>query len=388
MERVIFPPHIKPRTRAQLMLPTRRESCVPGIADRPRSSTDITHTTLSVAVLALLGAAAFWVLRPFLTSIIWATVVVVAGWPLLLRLEAAFGRRRGLAVATITSAILLVVFVPVTLALVTIVQNAKQISADIRSVDSIPIPDPPAALEHLPVAGARLAARWRQFAELTPDERASVVTPYAQKALQWFVAKAGSLGAMLIQFLLTTIIAAILFAKGEIAREGILRFASRLGGQPGFDVAILAAQTIRGVVLGVAGTALIQTAIGALGLLITGVPAAALLSAVMLFCCLAQLGPLLVLIPAVIWLYWSGSSGWGTTLVVFALVSGTLDNVIRPWLIKRGADIPILLIFSGVIGGLLAFGIVGLFIGPVVLTVTYTLLASWVSASASPDMAR
>jgi predicted PurR-regulated permease PerM len=339
-----------------------------------------------VTVLVLLGAAVFWVLQPFLTSIIWATVVSVAAWPLLLRLDAGLGRRRGLAVAIITGTILLVVFVPVTLAIVTIVKNAGGITAEIRSLDAIPIPRPPAVLDRVPIVGQRIADHWRHFAAMGAAERSAVVTPYVQSALQWFAVKAGSLAAMLIQFLLTTIIAAILFAKGETVRDGILRFADRLAGRRGHDVAILAGQTIRGVVLGVVGTALIQTAVGSIGLLITGVPAAALIAAVMLFCCLAQIGPIFVMIPAVVWLYWSGSGGRGTTLLVFMIVAGTLDNFVRPFLIKRGADIPLLLIFSGVIGGLLAFGIIGLFIGPVVLTVAYTLLASWVT-SAPEDMA-
>jgi predicted PurR-regulated permease PerM len=184
---------------------------------------------------------------------------------------------------------------------------------------------------------------------------------------------------MLLQFLLTAIIAAILFANGEIVRDGILRFAERLAGKPGHDVAILAAQTIRGVVLGVAGTALIQTAIGGLGLFISGVPAAALLTAVMLFFCLAQIGPILVVGPAVAWLYWSGSSGRGTTMLVFAVVAVAIDNFIRPILIRRGAKLPLVLIFGGVIGGLLAFGIIGLFVGPVVLAVAYTMLRAWVN---------
>ena len=130
--------------------------------------------------------------------------------------------------------------------------------------------------------------------------------------------------------------------------------------------------------LGVVVTALIQAAIGGAGLFIAGLPAAALLTAVMLFLCLAQLGPMLVLVPAVIWLYWSGANIAATTLLVITVIAGALDNVVRPWLIKRGANLPLVLIFAGVIGGLIAFGIVGLFIGPVVLTVAYTLLGAWV----------
>ena len=120
-------------------------------------------------------------------------------------------------------------------------------------------------------------------------------------------------------------------------------------------------------------------------------PTAGLLSAVMLFFCLAQLGPLLVLLPAVAWLYWSGQSGPAAVLLVIAIFTGAIDNVIRPILIKRGANLPLLLIFAGVIGGLIAFGIIGLFVGPVVLTVTFTLLKAWVGrvqpASQSADVA-
>jgi predicted PurR-regulated permease PerM len=208
----------------------------------------------------------------------------------------------------------------------------------------------------------------------------ATITPYVQAALQWFAVAAGSVGTMLLQFLLAAIISAIGFARGEHVRDGILRFAMRLGGQQGHDAAVLAARTIRGVVLGVVLTALVQAAIGGAGLFITGVPAAALLTAVMLFLCLSQLGPLLVLVPAVIWLFWSGKTVLGTTLLVIAVVAGTLDNVVRPLLIRRGADLPLLLIFAGVIGGLMSFGIIGLFIGPAVLSVAYTLLAKWVSA--------
>jgi predicted PurR-regulated permease PerM len=188
---------------------------------------------------------------------------------------------------------------------------------------------------------------------------------------------------MLLQFLLTTIITAIMLAKGESTRDGILLFANRLAGRRGRDAAVLAGKTIRGVVLGVVGTALIQTAMGGIGLWMTGVPAAALLTAVMFFLCLAQLGPIFVLAPAVGWLYWSGHSGMGTTLLVIAIITLASDNVIRPLLIKRGADLPLLLIFAGVIGGLIAFGVVGIFIGPVLLAVVYTLLTAWVTAD--PD---
>jgi predicted PurR-regulated permease PerM len=269
--------------------------------------------------------------------------------------------------------------VPITLAVSTIVSNAKGISIDFTSLESVALPAAPAWLDRVPIAGARAVAKWNAFAALAPSDRVTVLTPHVQTALQWFVGKAGSIGTMLLQFLLTAIIAAILFANGEIARNGILRFAERMAGRQGHDVAILAAQTIRSVVIGVVGTALIQTAIGGLGLFVSGVPAAALLTAVMFFFCLAQIGPIFVVGSAVAWLYWSGNAGRGTTMLVFAVVAVAIDNVIRPILIKRGANLPLVLIFGGVIGGLLAFGIIGLFVGPVVLAVAYTMIRAWVN---------
>ena len=125
-------------------------------------------------------------------------------------------------------------------------------------------------------------------------------------------------------------------------------------------------------------TALVQSVLGGIGLAIAGVPFAALLTVVMLLLCIAQLGPGLVLVPAVIWLFWSGDSLWGTVLLVITVVVLALDNVLRPILIRKGADLPLLLIFAGVIGGLIAFGLVGIFVGPVVLAVSYTLLEAWV----------
>jgi hypothetical protein len=133
------------------------------------------------------------------------------------------------------------------------------------------------------------------------------------------------------------------------------------------------------VALGVGVTALVQSLLGGLGLAIAGVPFAPILTALMFMLCLAQLGPALVLVPAVVWLYWSDSTGWGTFLLVWTIFVGTMDNFLRPILIRKGADLPMLLILAGVIGGMLAFGLVGIFVGPVVLAVAYTLFDAWIN---------
>ncbi len=346
---------------------------------------DVTHTTLAVLFISMLTAASFWILRPFLMSVIWALLIVVATWPLLLKLQARVLHRRGIAVAIMTIALLLIVFVPLTLAVLTIIRNAEDIAGRIKSLAELTVSPPPQWLGRIPFVGEKLSARWQEFSALTPEDRSAMMAPYAKKALQWFIAQAGSFGMMILNFLLTVIIAGIMYAKGETAKAGIFSFARRLAGTQGEAVAVLAAKAIRSVALGIVLTALIQATLAGAGLTIAGVPATALLTAVTFMLCLAQLGPALVLVPAVIWLYMSGSTLWGTVLLVITILGQTVDNVIRPLFIKKGANLPLIMVFAGVIGGLIAFGIVGLFVGPVVLAVTYTLLEAWVQAGASSD---
>ncbi len=348
-------------------------------------SRDITHTTLAVICIGILIASSFWIMRPFLMSLIWASLIVIATWPAMVKLQARLRGRRGLAVAIMTVSILLIVLIPLTLAVLTIVDHAGEIVARIKSLSTLTLPPPPEWLKRIPVAGEKLVARWNEVIALSSEERSALLAPYTKDVLQWFIAQAGSIGVIVLQFLLTTIIAAIMYANGEIVREGVLNFARRLAGPQGEAAAILAGKAIRGVALGIVLTAVMQAALGGTGLAISGVPGASLLTAVMFMLCLAQVGPALVLIPAVIWLYWKGSALWGTVLLVFSILAVTLDNFVRPVLIKKGADLPLVMIFAGVIGGLVAFGVIGLFIGPVVLAVTYTLLKAWVTGNIQED---
>jgi predicted PurR-regulated permease PerM len=234
-------------------------------------------------------------------------------------------------------------------------------------------------VEKIPLAGRKIAVSWQHFTSLSHEELAAQLTPYARQAVGWFVTQAGSLAMVVLQFFLMVIISPILYVNGETAAAGVRKFAGRLAGRDGEEAVVLAAKAVRGVALGIVITAIIQSVIGGIGLAVTGVPTAALLAAVMFILCLAQIGPSVVLIPAVIWLYWAYGALWGTVLLVFSIPAMTIDSFIRPALVRKGVDLPLVLILAGVIGGLIAFGIIGLFIGPVVLAVTYTLLKAWVS---------
>jgi predicted PurR-regulated permease PerM len=189
----------------------------------------------------------------------------------------------------------------------------------------------------------------------------------------------GDLGLLLLQFLLTIVIIAILYANGEMAARGAKTFSRRLAGQYGESSAVLAAQAIRAVALGIVVTAVVQTILVAIGFAVVGVPFAALLTAASFVLSIAQIGPVPLLIGVVIWVYSKSGVVWGTGYLMWAIVCGTIDNVLRPLLIKRSVAIPLTLIVAGVIGGLIAFGVIGLFIGPVVLAVAHALLISWMS---------
>ena len=338
---------------------------------------ELARNTLGVLFIAGLILAAFWVLRPFIGPAIWSGAIVVATWPVMRRLQAAFGGRRLLAVVVMTLALLMLFVLPVTMAIVTVVDHVDDIVDAGKRVAGLRMGVPPDWVLSLPFVGPKILSLWQQAAAAGTDGLIAKLMPYAGQATRWFVGQVGSVGALLVQALLVVGLAALMYAQGETAAAMLVRVGRRLGGQQGEAVVVLAGEAIRGVALGVGVTAVVQSVLGGIGLALTGVPYAGLLTVLMFMLCIAQLGPVLVLLPAVGWLYWIGDNVWATVLLIIMLVVGTMDNVLRPMLIRMGADLPLLLIFAGVVGGLLAFGLIGIFIGPVVLAVAYTLMQAW-----------
>jgi len=341
---------------------------------------DVTRISLSVLFIAVLIAACFWIVNPFLSATIWAAMIVIASWPLLLSIQAKLWGRRGLAVLIMTLLLLGILIVPLTLAISTVIEKAQDLYANRQAVAEFRIPPPPQWLQNIPLQGEKLAGKWQELSLLPQQEIYQKIAPYSEKIIGWFLKQAGSVGMLLMHCFLTVIISAIMYANGEAAAKGVRLFCRRLAGKAGEDAVILAANAVRGVAIGIVGTALIQSVLAGIALLIAAVPGAAVLTAVILLCCVAQIGPALVMIPVTIWAFTQGETSWGIFLAVCTLIVGTIDNFIRPFLIKKGADLPLLLIFAGVIGGLISFGLIGLFIGPVTLAVTYTLLKEWVNA--------
>jgi predicted PurR-regulated permease PerM len=356
----------------------------PAAAGLSRASPELTRTLLATLALFMLIAGSLWVLRPFVPGLIWATTIVIATWPLMLSVQRLLWDRRWIAVVVMTLALLLLFFVPLSLAIATVIANLDTVVGWVKAVSTLELGDPPAWLAGLPLIGARAAEYWRDIDQNGVGPLLSRIGPYAGTFATGLVKEIGAVGWVGMQFLLTVAIAAILYARGETAGSAVLRFSRRLAGGRGESTALLAAASIRGVALGVVVTAVAQSVLGGVGLWIVGVKAATLLTALMFLLAIAQIGVIPVLVPAVIWLFWSGETGWGIFLAVWTAFVGTFDNFLRPWLIQKGADLPLLLIFAGVVGGIIAFGLVGIFIGPVLLAVTYTLLGAWMAERPAP----
>ncbi|AVJ17551.1 AI-2E family transporter YdiK [Serratia rhizosphaerae] len=349
----------------------------------PQPRYDLPRLIFGVLFIAIMIIACFWVVQPFILGFAWAGMVVIATWPVLLKLQKLLWGRRSLAVLAMTLLLVLLFVMPIALLVNSVVDNSAPLVAWASTPGKVHIPDL-AWLHAVPMIGDKLYDSYHTLIQSGGGALIAKVQPYFGRTATWFASQAAHIGRFLMHCSLMVLFSALLYARGEQVALGIRHFAVRLGAERGDAAVLLGGQAIRAVALGVVVTALVQSVLGGIGLAVAGIPAAVLLAVLMFIFCVAQLGPLPVLVPAIIWLYWSGDTTWGTVLLVWSCVVGTLDNFLRPVLIRMGADLPMVLILSGVIGGLLAFGMIGLFIGPVVLAVSYRLLTAWMNETPEP----
>jgi predicted PurR-regulated permease PerM len=346
---------------------------------------DLVRNILVIVLIGALLTASFWILRPFLPALIWASMIVIATWPLLLMIQDKVRSRRA-AVIVMTGLLVLVFVIPFSLAVGTIVENAPQIGALGKQLSTFQVPPPPDWVERIPLVGESAAETWHKAAAIEPGEFAKRLSPHVKNVAAWLVAQAGSFGMMLVHFILTLVLSALLYLNGEQAAEMMRRLAHRIADERGENSTLLAARSVRAVAQGVVVTALAQSILAGIGLAVVGVPYASLLTAVIFMLTIAQIGPGPILIPVVIWLFWKDSTGWGIAMLIWSVIVMGMDGFLRPVLIRRNANLPLLLIFAGVIGGLIAFGVIGLFIGPVILAVCYTLMKAWVDEDGAGNL--
>jgi predicted PurR-regulated permease PerM len=275
---------------------------------------------------------------------------------------------------------ILVILLPFLVVGVTLADNVKELtSAGQKWLEAGP-PAPPAWLAKLPAVGQQATERWQTLATDSAkllEAAKRFIEPVGAGLLIVSVA----IGNGLLHLALSIFIAFFLFRDGLAVAGRLAVSVQRIGGERGTRLLEVASNTVRGVVYGILGTALVQALMAGIGFVIAGVPGAALLALLTFFLSVVPVGPPLVWLPAALWLFHQGSTGWGIFMLAWGVAVSSVDNVVKPWLISQGSDLPFILIFFGVLGGALMFGFIGVFIGPTLLAVGYRLVEEWASAN-------
>ena len=329
-------------------------------------------------MLILLAAGCVFVMLPFVSALLWAAVLAFSCWPLYVRLLALLGNRRTLAASLMTLGMMLVILLPFIIVGVKLADHVGQLTVAARKwIDAGP-PAAPEWLGKIPMLGARLVEYWQTLASDSAKLLATV-RRFLEPASAWLLSLGVMLGGGLVQLTLSIFIAFFFLRDGVRVAGQLSTAVVRIGGERGGHLLNLAGNTVRGVVYGILGTAIAQGVLTGVGLSLAGVPAAPLLGLATFFLSVVPMGPPLVWIPAAFWLFHQGSTGWCIFMVVWGIAVSSIDNFVKPWLISRGSAMPFLLILFGVLGGALAFGFIGVFLGPTLLAVGYRIVQEWFS---------
>jgi predicted PurR-regulated permease PerM len=338
---------------------------------------------LGRAILILLLIGCLLVLWPFVSALLWAAVLSYASWPIYRRLLDWLGGRRTLAALLLSVAMVLVVVLPLAIVGLTLADNVNELkTATQRWLDAGP-PGPPDWLAKVPIIGPTLAEQWQALAADSAkllQEAKRFVEPVGA----WLLKAGLKMGAGLFELALSILVTFLLLRNGPSVAANLTAGIERIAGERGRHLLEVAGNTVRGVVYGILGTALAQGLMAGIGFLIAGVPGAALLALLTFFLSVVPVGPPLVWLPAAFWLFHQGRTGWGIFMIAWGIGVSTVDNFVKPWLISQGSDMPFILILFGVLGGALAFGFIGVFLGPTLLAVGYRVVKEWSVANRRP----
>ncbi len=335
---------------------------------------------LSATALVLLIMGCYLVLQPFLIATLWALILAYTTWPLRNRAKSWLRDSPSGAALAMTLAITLVLLAPLVVAVITLADDIVVLTEMIQTRLKTGLPDVPAWIAGLPWIGERLAAYWNDLAHDSGHllEELKKTLPAVRSFL---VASGVTLGHGVAQISLSILIAFFIYRDGELAARRLDSAVAHLGGDKARHLLRVAAGTVRSVVYGILGAALGQGVLAAIGFWMAGVPAATLLGIATFFLSPIPMGPVLLWLPAAGWLFYQGATGWAIFLVLWgALVVSSVDNFLKPVLMSRGSDLPILFVFLGVLGGAAAFGFIGVFIGPTLLAVGQRLIHEWIAA--------
>ena len=336
-------------------------------------------------LLALLGIGigCFLVVRPFISALLWAAILVYTTWPAFRLLRERLGLSPGWAALVMVVAAFLLIGLPLAFAAPTSRGDVEALQRALEQLITDGTPGFVGLLVGLPYVGPSIAD-WLASWDATTEGLVATIRPHAGMLAQNALAILLAVLSGIAELLLAILLAFFFYRDGPAIAAQAEAVMEKLAGPRGLRLVGLTGDVTRGVVYGLLGTALVQGAMTTFGLWIAGVPQPVLLGVVAGVISIMPVGAPLVWIPATIWLFVQGSWGWGLFMAIYGAAGiSSVDNIIRPWLISRGANLPLLLTMLGAIGGVLAFGFLGLFLGPVMLAVGYTLLKDWAGQGAA-----
>jgi predicted PurR-regulated permease PerM len=347
----------------------------------PRFVRNMIESALRIGLLILLLVISYQIIKPFTVPLLWGAIIAMAAFPLVKWLEPKLGGRRGLSATLVSLSFILILVIPAWSVTEASVGAIKHISSALES-GTLKVPPPPERVADLPVIGENVFAAWNNASddlETFLHANAHQVGQLAKTVLE----RIGNSVLGILMFVVAIIIAGGLMTYAESCGDAAKRFFVRVGGlNPGGEWAPLAVATVRNVLQGVVGVALIQTALIAIGLFAAGIPGAPLWSTVVLVLAIAQLPALIVVAPIIVYVWSTADTTTAIIFTVYQLLAGASDNVLKPMLMGRGLDIPMPVILIGAIGGMMMSGIIGLFVGAVVLSFFYKLFGLWLAQQA------
>lgn len=352
-----------------------------------RSGEDLIQLAIRLGLLAFLIYWTFVLIRPFVPILAWSIVLAVALYPVFNLLSKLLGGRPRLAATILTAINLGIVIGPATWLGLSAVEGVKEFAGQLNA-GNLGVPSPPEDVKNWPFIGTQLYELWNHASN---NIRAALreVAPHLKPLAGVMLSLAGNAGVGTLKFLLSVALAGFLFPYGSQLVEAGRGFLYRIVPEQSEHFLELAGTTIRAVSQGVIGIAIIQSLLAGLGFKMAGIPGAGLLAFFVMILAIVQIGPAIVVLPVIIWIWADKDFNTALLLTVFFCIVGILDNVLKPLVMGRRLTTPTLVIFIGVIGGTLAHGIVGLFIGPIILSVAWELTVAWIRTdrvdAASPD---
>lgn len=330
-----------------------------------------------IALVVLLIAGCFLVLRPFMAAILFAAVICVFTWPLYRQVWLRSGKRDTLAAITMTLLLLVALILPMAYLATNLADSAAALFDELRPALQNLQPHPPEWMRNLPLIGGQVSESWERVAA-SHEELMKLLQQYYEPMRKFSLQAVQLVAGGFLQLLLVVFVAFFFYRDGVGLAESLVAIVRKLGGELGAEMLTLSCNTVKGVMLGIFGTALAQAVVALVGFLIAGAPVPLLLAALTFFLSILPVGPPLAWGGAALWLYSHGDQGWAIFLALYGLFAiSSVDNVVKPILISHSSKLPLLLIVLGVLGGAIAFGFVGIFLGPTLLAVGLTLIAHW-----------